>query len=103
MGARWTRLDKTRGIPANAPFFFAEDGNDFLWVGGLRGIYRVRITDLLAATGNPAARVPARTLLNERSDRHGGQKGATAATAPATAAASWPTTHCGCRRAMAWW
>lgn len=74
-GERWTRLDKTRGIPANAPFFFAEDGNDFLWVGGLRGIYRVRTTDLLAATGNPAVRVPARTLLNERGDRHGGQKG----------------------------
>ncbi|WP_447940426.1 two-component regulator propeller domain-containing protein [Pseudoxanthomonas mexicana] len=74
-GQRWTRLDKARGIPANAPFFFAEDGNGFLWVGGLRGIYRVPVADILAATQDPAKRVTARTLLNERGDRHGGQKG----------------------------
>ncbi|MFT3669275.1 MAG: two-component regulator propeller domain-containing protein [Pseudoxanthomonas sp.] len=74
-GQRWTKLDKTRGIPANAPFFFAEDGNGLLWVGGLRGIYRVAVADILTATQDPAFRVTARTLLNERGDRHGGQKG----------------------------
>nr|WP_225583806.1 ligand-binding sensor domain-containing diguanylate cyclase [Pseudoxanthomonas sp. PXM02] len=74
-GHRWTRLDKARGIPANAPFFFAEDASGFLWVGGLRGIYRVPTADLLNAADNPAFRISARTLLNERGDRHGGQKG----------------------------
>ena len=74
-GQRWTRLDKQRGIPANAAFFFGEDASGFLWVGGLRGIYRVAVADLLAATEDPGVRVNARTLLNERGDRHGGQKG----------------------------
>ncbi|WP_411832821.1 diguanylate cyclase domain-containing protein [Pseudoxanthomonas mexicana] len=74
-GDRWTRLDKSRGIPVNAPFFMADDARGFLWVGGLRGIYRVPIADLLAATGNPTHPVRAQTLLNERGDRHGGQKG----------------------------
>lgn len=74
-GRRWTRLDKTRGVPANAPFFFAEDGNGFLWAGGLRGIYRVPVADLFSAADDPAFKVSARTLLNERGDRHGGQKG----------------------------
>lgn len=74
-GHRWTRLDKSRGIPANAPFFFAEDASGFLWAGGLRGIYRVPIADLLDAAEDPSLRVNARTLLNERGDRHGGQKG----------------------------
>ena len=74
-GRRWTRLDKARGIPANAPFFFGEDANGLLWVAGLRGIYRVPVADILAATRDPAFRVSARTLLNERGDRHGGQKG----------------------------
>lgn len=74
-GARWTRLDKTRGIPVNAPFFFGEDDSGHLWVGGLRGIYRADIADLLAATTDPARKVTVRTLLNERGDRHGGQKG----------------------------
>ncbi len=74
-GQRWTRLDKARGIPANAPFFFGEDETGFLWVGGLRGIYRVAVADILTATQDPAFRVTTRTLLNERGDRHGGQKG----------------------------
>ncbi|CAN7206378.1 diguanylate cyclase [Pseudoxanthomonas sp. LjRoot168] len=74
-GQRWTRLDKKRGIPANAPFFFAEDARGFLWAAGLRGIYRVPVADLLTAADDPAFRVTARTLLNERGDRHGGQKG----------------------------
>jgi len=74
-GRRWTRLDKARGIPANAPFFFAEDTRGFLWAGGLRGIYRVSVADLLGAADNPTFKVTARTLLNERGDRHGGQKG----------------------------
>lgn len=74
-GRRWTRLDKRRGIPANAPFFFAEDTRGHVWVGGLRGIYRVAIDELLAAGADPGMQVNARTLLNERGDRHGGQKG----------------------------
>jgi diguanylate cyclase (GGDEF)-like protein len=74
-GQRWTRLDKRRGIPANAPFFFGEDDDGLLWVGGLRGIYRVAVADLLMAAEDPAFRIAARTLLNERGDRHGGQKG----------------------------
>ncbi|WAC63155.1 diguanylate cyclase [Pseudoxanthomonas sp. SL93] len=74
-GQRWTRLDKRRGIPANAPFFFAEEDDGFLWVGGLRGIYRVAVADVLMAAEDPAFRIEARTLLNERGDRHGGQKG----------------------------
>ena len=74
-GVRWTRLDKSRGIPASAPFFFGEDGSGYLWVGGLRGIYRVPTADLLRAAADPAFRADARMLLNERGDRHGGQKG----------------------------
>jgi len=74
-GQRWIRLDKSRGLPVNAPFFMADDADGYLWVGGLRGIYRVPVADLIAATRDPDRSLRAQMLLNERGDRHGGQKG----------------------------
>lgn len=70
----WTRLGRNRGVPLNAAFFISHD-DDYLWVAGLRGIYRAPIADLLHAIHDPAQRVAGEMLLNERGERHGGQKG----------------------------
>ena len=70
----WTRLGRSRGVPLNAAFFLSHD-DTYLWVAGLRGIYRVPLADLLHAIHDPAQQVAGEMLLNERGERHGGQKG----------------------------
>lgn len=73
-GARWTRVGRDRGMPANAAFFLASD-DEYLWVGGIRGIQRVPLADLYALAAGRIERVNGEMLLNERGDRRGGQKG----------------------------
>jgi len=73
-GGRWHLLGKAQGMPGNAPFFLAHD-ETYLWVGGIRGIGRVPLSDLQALTSGRSDRVRGEMLLNERGDRRGGQKG----------------------------
>jgi diguanylate cyclase (GGDEF)-like protein len=74
-GRHWKLLGRDQNVPVNAPLFIDRTDDGYLWVGGLRGIYRVPVADLLAAARDPHYQVRAQTLLNERGDRHGGQKG----------------------------
>ena len=74
-GGRWHRYGSEQGLPLSAAFHFALSPDGYLWVGGLRGIYRVPVRDLLAQARDPAAPLNGEMLLNERGDRHGGQKG----------------------------
>jgi len=71
---RWHPLGTDQGMPANAPFFLSHDEN-YLWVGGIRGIGRVPLSDLQALAAGRVSRVRGEMLLNERGDRRGGQKG----------------------------
>jgi len=74
-GQRWIELDQSRGIPANSAFAMVEHKGD-LWVAGLRGIYRLPLRELQqAATSAEPLPLHPQALLNERGDRHGGQKG----------------------------
>ncbi|SEL65163.1 diguanylate cyclase (GGDEF) domain-containing protein [Pseudoxanthomonas sp. GM95] len=74
-GQRWTELGQDRGLPANPVFVMAADAHGQLWVGGLRGIYRFPLTDISKVEGSATAQLSVQQLLNERGDRHGGQKG----------------------------
>jgi diguanylate cyclase (GGDEF)-like protein len=73
-GGRWHTLGPEQGMPANAPFFISHD-DDWLWVGGIRGIGRVRLSDLREFAAGTLDQVHGEMLLNERGDRRGGQKG----------------------------
>lgn len=71
---RWHELGPEQGMPPNAPFFISHD-EEWLWVGGIRGIGRVRLSDLREFTAGALDQVRGEMLLNERGDRRGGQKG----------------------------
>ncbi len=74
-GRQWHRCGREQGLPLSAAFHFATAPDGQLWVGGLRGVYRVPIRDLLARARDPQTVLHSEMLLNERGDRHGGQKG----------------------------
>jgi len=74
-GRRWIELGRDRGVPANPVFAIAADPHGQLWFGGLRGIYRFPLSDIAKVEASPGARLQVQQLLNERGDRHGGQKG----------------------------
>lgn len=74
-GKRWTTFGRNSGMPVNSAFFITHDRSGFLWVGGIRGIHRVPVDDLLAVAEGRATQVRGEMLLNERGDRRGGQKG----------------------------
>ena len=73
-GGRWRPLGVEQGLPRNAPFFFAHD-ETYLWIGGIRGIGRVPLSDLADYASGDRLRLRGEMLLNERGDRRGGQKG----------------------------
>ncbi len=71
---RWRALDAAAGLPANSVFFLTEhDG--YLWAGGLRGITRVPLKDLVAFGARSVETVAGEMLLNERGDSKSGQQG----------------------------
>jgi len=74
-GRRWIELGRERGVPANPVFAIAADARGQLWLAGLRGIYRFPLSEIARVQASPSASLQIRQLLNERGDRHGGQKG----------------------------
>lgn len=74
-GDRWVRFSRAQGVPMNSPFFITDDGRGYLWVAGIRGVYRVPLADLRAYTRGQRKQVRGEMLLNERGDRRSGQKG----------------------------
>lgn len=72
---RWHAFNKDSGLPVNSPFFISHDPDGWLWVAGIRGIYRVPLQDLTDAAAGRRDRVRGQMLLNERGDRGGGQQG----------------------------
>lgn len=70
-GRRWVRLGREQGVPANIPFHFAVR-HGYLWVAGMRGVYRLPLADL-AGTGSGQHTVAAEIVINSGADRAGGQ------------------------------
>ena len=70
----WQVFGSADGLPVNSAFFLTDHGG-YLWVAGLRGIYRVPLGDLDAALADRRRGLRGEMLLNERGDRRGGQKG----------------------------
>ena len=55
-GDRWTGFGHNQGLPQNTPVRLFDDSRGYLWVVGLRGIYRVPLDDLRRnVRGEPAA------------------------------------------------
>ncbi|WP_230595942.1 ligand-binding sensor domain-containing diguanylate cyclase [Xanthomonas albilineans] len=74
-GKRWSMLDETDGLPANAPFFITDDPQGNVWVAGLRGIYRLYLNNLLQHAATPSVALQAEWMITERAQRHGGMRG----------------------------
>lgn len=70
----WVRFDKSDGIPANSAFAI-EDHEGVLWVGGIRGIYRLPLSSIDEYREGRIDRLPGRMILHERGDISGAQKG----------------------------
>ena len=73
-GTRWTRFGQAQGMPVNSAFFITDDLG-YLWVAGIRGIYRVPLDGMTAVAEGREESVAGEMVLNERGDRRGGQKG----------------------------
>ncbi len=71
-GRRWTRLGRAQGVPANIAFFITSN-RGWLWVAGMRGVYRLPLADLDAVPGGSARPVKAEIVINSGADRPGGQ------------------------------
>ncbi|KAF1696642.1 ligand-binding sensor domain-containing diguanylate cyclase [Pseudoxanthomonas koreensis] len=71
-GKRWTALGRAQGIPANIAFFIAAN-RGWLWVAGMRGVYRLPLADLDGTPGRPGRPVHAEIVINSGADRPGGQ------------------------------
>lgn len=72
-GHRWTRLGQAQGIPANVPFFITH-AHGYLWVAGMRGVYRVPLGELEQLRKDPSRMLDAEIVINSGTDLPGGQQ-----------------------------
>lgn len=73
-GTRWRMLTTRDGLLANSPFFITADARHWLWVAGIRGVYRLRLSDLKAWASSSIQRLIPEALVSERGDWPGSQK-----------------------------
>lgn len=76
-GNRWHALGPAQGLPDNAPFFISQDEADtgWLWIAGIRGVSRMRLSELPTPADATTRRVHGEMVLNERGDPNSGQQG----------------------------
>jgi diguanylate cyclase (GGDEF)-like protein len=75
-GAKWHALHSAQGLPADIPTYMTTDtSGEWLWVGGLQGIYRVRLEDLEALAAGKLSQVGTQQILSEQGKWQGGEKG----------------------------
>lgn len=70
----WHRFTDRQGLPNNSPFFIAADAQGYLWVAGIRGLYRVPLEQFRQLVRGEIERLDAQMLLSERGDYRGSQK-----------------------------
>jgi diguanylate cyclase (GGDEF)-like protein len=73
-GDHWHEFTHSDGLPVNSPFFLAEDDNNYLWVAGIRGLFRVPIQDFNAYSHGRIDQLRGEMILSERGDVRGAQK-----------------------------
>jgi diguanylate cyclase (GGDEF)-like protein len=72
----WHTLHSAQGLPADIPTFMTRDASgEWLWVGGLQGIYRVRLEDLEALAADKVQDITAQPILSEQGKWSGSEKG----------------------------
>lgn len=71
----WVEFNHNNGLPQNSAFFITHDDNGYLWVSGIRGVYRALLDDLRWRPNGLQPSVRAETLGNELGARSTGQKG----------------------------
>ncbi|HEY1773602.1 MAG TPA: diguanylate cyclase [Gammaproteobacteria bacterium] len=75
-GTHWHALHNSQGLPADIPTFMTRDASgEWLWVGGLQGIYRVRLDDLEALAADKVQDITAQPILSEQGKWSGSEKG----------------------------
>lgn len=70
----WADFGTEDGLPSNSAFAFGEHAG-MLWVGGIRGIYRLPVVSIEPYLNRDIEALPGRMILNERGDITGAQKG----------------------------
>ncbi|HET7649629.1 MAG TPA: diguanylate cyclase [Gammaproteobacteria bacterium] len=73
-GTRWRMLTTKDGLLANSPFFITADARNWLWIAGIRGVYRLRLNELRAWASGSVRRLNPEALVSERGDWPGSQK-----------------------------
>ena len=75
-GAKWHTLHTAQGLPVNTPTYMTRDaGGEWLWVAGLKGIYRLRLDDLEALAAGSVAQITPQPILSDQGRWPGSQKG----------------------------
>jgi len=75
-GAHWHALHSSQGLPADVPTYMTTDpSGEWLWVGGLQGIYRVRLDDLEALAQDKIPSIVPQHILSEQGKWPGSEKG----------------------------
>ncbi|HEV2332295.1 MAG TPA: two-component regulator propeller domain-containing protein, partial [Gammaproteobacteria bacterium] len=75
-GKQWHALHTAQGLPANTPTFMTPDtAKEWLWVAGIRGIYRMRIADLEALAAGKQDSIHPQRILSEQGQWSGSEKG----------------------------
>lgn len=75
-GSRWHTLTSKDGFPPNTiTYMTANADGKWLWVGGIRGIYRIRIRQLRALVRHKATRLVPQMIMSERGQWPGSERG----------------------------
>ncbi|MEO0423137.1 MAG: diguanylate cyclase [Pseudomonadota bacterium] len=70
----WYRYGMEDGLPELTPFFAARDQSRFLWLAGLRGLYRIPFAQFSAYERGAITSLQGQMLLTERGDVLGSDK-----------------------------
>lgn len=71
----WLAFNHDNGLPQNSAFFITHDDHGYLWVSGIRGIYRAPLDDLRWRGADTPLKVAGEMFGNELAARPTGQKG----------------------------
>ena len=75
-GDRWRSVRAAQGLPANTATYLTLDASgEWLWVPGIRGIYRVRIAELLGVARGKLDVLHPQLILSEQGQWSGSEKG----------------------------
>jgi len=75
-GAKWHTLHTAQGVPLDVPTYMTKDASgEWLWVAGLKGIYRMKLDELEASSAGTLAQITPQLILSDQGRWPGSQKG----------------------------